>query len=75
MIDGTISKKEVAKALGKSVHEFDSVVAAMFALDFPRPVGANEHWRIADLLEWVTMQQEVHLTFVDTLSRFIRADY
>ncbi|MBL8790418.1 MAG: hypothetical protein JNM45_07955 [Rhizobiales bacterium] len=69
MINGKIGKAEVAKALGKSTSEFEAVRSALHGLGFPQlQDDPEEGWAISDLLDWVMVQQEANLHFVEFLS-------
>lgn len=72
MINQTMDKAGVAKALGQSVRQFEENLPALSGLGFPPAAGEDDAWHVADLLDWVTRQQEAHLQFVETVAAFLQ---
>jgi hypothetical protein len=71
MIDRMMDKAEVARALGKQVGEFENLNDALVGIGFPEAAAVNDGWRVADLLDWATIQQDINLRFVESLVRVI----
>lgn len=72
MINQTMNKAGVAKALGQSLRQFEENLPALNGLGFPPSAGDTDAWHVADLLDWVTRQQEAHLQFVETVAAFLQ---
>jgi len=60
----------IANAMGKSVPEFQAQLRCLTSIGFPRPTdSANEIWRVADVFDWVTRQQEINIALLGALTK------
>jgi predicted DNA-binding transcriptional regulator AlpA len=64
--DRVIPESEVARALGMSTSEFNERLPDMTKFGFPSPEDGG--WRVLELLDWITAEQEKHLKFIDAIT-------
>jgi len=54
-----VSRDKLAKALNVPPEHFDSYIARLAHLGFPKPATEDgSHWEITDVLEWVVDRHE-----------------
>jgi len=67
-----VTRSELANAFGQSLVDFERKLPHLYRLGFPQPDGGAEgHWNIADLIEWISGQQDLNVSFVRHIEDWI----
>ena len=61
---------KIANAMGISVPQFQAQLRCLTVVGFPAPVDPEKGvWRVVDVFDWVTTQQEVNIALLNALTK------